>query len=61
MPPEERGYLIVPHEVATDADCDGRLIVVEHGGMVEIKCNSCGSDEKSAPIFVTQIPHGYRD
>ena len=43
MPQDERGYLILPHELATGADCDGCLIVVERGDMVEIKCNSCGS------------------
>jgi hypothetical protein len=33
MPQDERGYLILPHELATGADCDGCLIVVERGDM----------------------------
>src|SRR5262249_53173576 len=47
---DEREYLIVPHEVATGADCDGCLIVEEHGDMVEIKCNSCGGVVDTVPI-----------
>jgi hypothetical protein len=31
MPQDERGYLIVPHEIATAADYDGCLIVKERG------------------------------
>ena len=50
MPQDEREYLIVPHEVATGADCDGCLIVEEHGDMVEIKCNSCGGVVDTVPI-----------
>jgi len=50
MPQGERGYLILPHELATGADCDGCLIVVEHGDMVEIKCNSCGTVVDTVPI-----------
>jgi hypothetical protein len=50
MPQDERGYLILPHELATGADCDGCLIVVERGDMVEIKCNSCGSVVDTVPI-----------
>src|SRR5262249_49135010 len=47
---DERGFLIVPHELATGADCDGCLIVVEHGDMVEIKCNSCSAVVDTVPI-----------
>jgi hypothetical protein len=43
MPQDERGYLIVPHEVATGADCEGCLIAEEHGDMADLKCNSCGA------------------
>jgi hypothetical protein len=51
MPQDERGYLILPHELATGVDCDGCLMVVERGdGMVEIKCNSCGSVVDTVPI-----------
>ena len=39
MHEDERGYIIVPHEVATGADCDGCLMIVKHGDTVEIKCN----------------------
>jgi hypothetical protein len=47
---DEREYLIVPHEVATGADCDGCLIVEEHGGMADLKCNSCGAVVDTVPI-----------
>ena len=50
MPQDERGYLILPHELATGADCDGCLIVLERGDMVEIKCNSCGAVVDTVPI-----------
>jgi hypothetical protein len=44
MPQDERGYLILPHELATGADRDGCLTVVERGGdMVEFKCGPCGA------------------
>jgi hypothetical protein len=43
MTQDERGYLIIPHELATGADCDGCLTVVERGDVAEIKCNSCGA------------------
>ena len=36
--------------LATGADCDGCLIVVERGDMVEIKCNSCGVVVDTVPI-----------
>jgi hypothetical protein len=50
MPEEERGYLIVPHEVATGADCDGCLTVAERGDLVEIKCEACGTVVDTVPI-----------
>jgi hypothetical protein len=50
MARDERGYLIVPHEIATGADCDGRLIVEEHGDVVNLKCNSCGAVVDTVPI-----------
>ena len=43
---DERGYLLVPHE----PDCDGFWMVVEHGDMAEIKCNSCGAVVDTVPI-----------
>ena len=51
MPQDERGYLILPHELATGADCDGCLIVLERGDMVEIKCNSCGAVVDTVLIY----------
>jgi hypothetical protein len=50
MARDERGYLMVPHEIATGADCDGRLIVEEHGAVVVLKCNSCGAVVDTVPI-----------
>jgi hypothetical protein len=47
---DEREYLIVPYKVATGADCDGRLIVEEHGDMDDLKCNSCGAVIDTVPI-----------
>lgn len=38
------------HEVATGADCDGCLVVKEHGDIAEIKCNSCGAVVDTVPI-----------
>src|SRR5215469_6257207 len=42
----EHDYLIVPHGV----DCDGRLIVEEHGTMADVKCNSCGAVVDTIPL-----------
>ena len=57
IPPEptimhqhERGYAIVPHEVATGADCDGCLIIEERGDVADLKCNSCGVVVDTVPI-----------
>ena len=50
MHQHERGYLIVPHEVATGADCDGFLIIEERGDVADLKCNSCGVVVDTAPI-----------
>ena len=50
MHQDERGYLIVPHEIATGADCDGCLIVEEHGDVADLKCNSCGAVVDTVPI-----------
>ena len=50
MARDERGYLMVPHEIATGADCDGRLIVEEHGAVVNLKCNCCGAVVDTVPI-----------
>jgi hypothetical protein len=50
MPQDERGYLIVPHEIATGADCDGCLIVEEHGDVADLRCNSCGAVVDTVPL-----------
>jgi len=43
MAKDERGHMIVPHEVATGADCEGCLIVQERGDLADIVCNECGT------------------
>jgi hypothetical protein len=37
MHQHERGYLIVPHEVATGADCDGCLTIEERSDVADLK------------------------
>jgi hypothetical protein len=44
--PGERGDPIVPHSV----DCDGYLIVEEHGKMADLKCNSCSAVVDTVPL-----------
>jgi hypothetical protein len=50
MPQDERGYLIVPHEIATGADCDGCLVVKERGDVANLVCDSCGSVVDTVPF-----------
>ena len=50
MAKDERGYLIVPHEVATGADCEGCLIVQERGDLADIVCNECGKVIDTVPL-----------
>jgi hypothetical protein len=50
VPQHEPSYLIVPHEVATGADCDGCLIVVEREGVADLVCNSCGAVMETVPV-----------
>src|SRR5712691_11215439 len=50
MAKDERGYLIVPREVATGADCEGCLIVQERGDLADIVCNECGTVIDSVPL-----------
>ena len=50
MAQDERRYLIVPHEVATGAECDGCLIIEERGEVADLKCNSCGAVVDTVPI-----------
>jgi hypothetical protein len=47
---DERGYLIVPHEVATGADCDGCLVVKESGDVADIVCNYCCTLIETVPM-----------
>jgi hypothetical protein len=35
--------LIVPHELATGADCDGCLTIKERGDVADLVCNTCGA------------------
>jgi hypothetical protein len=41
--------LIVPHEIATGADCNGCLIIEERGDVVDLKCDSCGALVDTVP------------
>ena len=50
MHQDERGYLIVPHEIATGADCNGCLLVEKRGDVVDLKCDSCGAVVDTVPI-----------
>jgi hypothetical protein len=43
MAHDEQGFLIVPHEVATGADCCGCLIVQVRDDQADITCNECGA------------------
>ena len=47
---DESEYLIVPHEVATGAECDGCLIMEERGDVADLKCNSCGAVVDTVPL-----------
>ena len=47
---DESEYLIVPHEVATGAECDGCLIIEERGHVADLKCNSCGAVVDTVPL-----------
>ena len=49
MHQDERGYLIVPREVATGADCDGCLMVVANGGVADLVCDCCGAVVDTVP------------
>jgi hypothetical protein len=50
MTQDERGYLIIPHELATGADCDGCLMVKERGDVADLVCNSCGAVVDTVPL-----------
>ena len=40
---DEQAIPIIPHEVATGADCCGCLIVRMRGDQADITCNECGA------------------
>jgi hypothetical protein len=50
MAHDERGYLIVPHEIATGADCEGCLIVEELGDTAKVMCNECDTVVDEVPL-----------
>src|SRR6266852_4193012 len=50
MARDEQGFLVVPHEVATGADCCGRLIVHVCGDQADITCNECGAVVRTVPV-----------
>jgi hypothetical protein len=43
MARDEQGFPIIPHEVATGADCCGCLIVQVRSDQADITCNECGA------------------
>ena len=50
MAHDEHGYLIVPHEIATGADCEGCLIVEERGNTADLVCNECDAVVDTVPL-----------
>jgi hypothetical protein len=50
MARDEQGFPIVPHELATGADCCGCLIVQLRGDQAEITCNECGAVVRTVPV-----------
>jgi len=50
MARDEQGFPIVPHEVATGADCCGCLIVHVRGDQADITCNECGAVVRTVPV-----------
>jgi hypothetical protein len=50
MHQDERGYLIVPREIAIGADCTGCLIIEKRGDVVDLKCDSRGAVVDAVPI-----------
>ena len=50
MARDEQGFPIVPHEVATGADCCGCLVVQVHGDQAYITCNECGAIVRTVPV-----------
>ena len=50
MARDEQGFPIIPHEVATGADCCGCLIVQVRGDQADITCNGCGAVVRTVPV-----------
>ena len=49
-PQDYRGYSIIPYELATGADCDGCLTVVEHGIWPRSSATRAGAVIDTVPI-----------
>jgi hypothetical protein len=47
---DEQDLPIIPHEVATGADCCGCLIVRVRGEQADITCNECGAVVRTVPV-----------
>ena len=47
--PEATDYIVVPHEVATGAQCDGCLVVRTRDNVAELVCNICGAVVDTVP------------
>jgi len=50
MARDEQGFPIVPHEVATGADCCGCLVVQVRGDQADITCNECGTVVRTVAV-----------
>lgn len=50
MARDEQGIPIIPHEVATGADCCGCLIVQVYGDQADITCNECGEVVRTVAV-----------
>ena len=50
MVTDESGYPVVPHQVATGADCDGCLVVQVRGDLADLVCNECDTLVETVPI-----------
>jgi hypothetical protein len=50
MAPDEQAFPIIPHEVATGADCCGCLIVQVRGDQADITCNECGAVVRTVSV-----------
>lgn len=46
----EQDIPIIPHELATETDCCGCLIVQVRGDQADIICNECGAVIRTVPV-----------